>query len=54
MVYYYGDTARKSGFQDTDQYVRKVMDFYNRLQERRQALGATAAVIFEASHHLSG
>jgi len=54
MVYYYGDTARKSGFQDTDQYVRKVMDFYNRLQERRQALDATAALNLGASHHLSG
>jgi len=54
MVYYYGDTARKPGFQDTDQYVRKVMDFYNRLQERQQALDATAALILGASHHLSG
>jgi soluble lytic murein transglycosylase-like protein len=54
MVYYYGDTARKSGFQDTDQYVRKVMDFYNRLQERRQALDVTAALNLGASHHLSG
>ena len=54
MVYYYGDTARKPGFQDTDQYVRKVMDFYNRLQERQQALDVTAALILGASHHLSG
>jgi hypothetical protein len=54
MVYYYGDTARKSGFQDTDQYVRKVMDFYNRLEGRRQALDVTAALNLVASHHLSG
>jgi hypothetical protein len=54
MVYYYGDTARKSGFQDTDQYVRKVMDFYNRLEERRQALDVTAALNLGVSHHLSG
>jgi hypothetical protein len=54
MVYYYGDRARKPGFQDTDQYVRKVMDFYNRLQERRQALDVTAALNLGASHHLSG
>ncbi|MBI2903100.1 MAG: lytic transglycosylase domain-containing protein [Candidatus Methylomirabilis oxyfera] len=54
MVYYYGDTGRRPGFQDTDQYARKVMDFYNLLQDRRQAVDVTAAVIFEESHHLSG
>ena len=54
MVYYYGDRARKPGFQDIDQYVRKVMDFYNRLQDRRQALDATAVLIPGASHYLSG
>jgi len=54
MVYYYGDSARRLGFQDTDQYVRKVMDFYNRLQERRQAVDGTVALILGASHHPSG
>ncbi|HZY30999.1 MAG TPA: lytic transglycosylase domain-containing protein [Candidatus Methylomirabilis sp.] len=54
MVYYYGDTGRRPGFQDTDQYVRKVMDFYNLLQDRRQAVDGTAAVIFDESHHPSG
>jgi hypothetical protein len=54
MVYYYGDTGRKSGFQDTDQYVRKVMDFYNRLQEARQALGGMAVTSLETSHPLHG
>jgi hypothetical protein len=54
MVYYYGDTGRKSGFQDTDQYVRKVMDFYNRVQEARQALGGTAMMSLEAAHTLHG
>jgi hypothetical protein len=45
MVYYYGDSARRPGFQGTDQYVRKVMDFYNRLQEHRRALGEMATVL---------
>lgn len=53
MVYYYGDTGRRPGFQDTDQYVKKVMDSYNRLQERRQVLGGTA-LLFEAGSHSSG
>ena len=53
MVYYYGDTARRPGFQDKDQYVQKVMDCYNRLQERRQVLGGTV-LIFEAGSHPSG
>ncbi len=53
MVYYYGDVARANGFQDRDQYVQKVMDCYNRLQERRQALGWTAQ-IREADYHPSG
>ena len=47
LVYYYGDAARRRGFQDRDQYVRKVMDCYNRLKERREALEGTA-LIFEA------
>ncbi len=45
LVYYYGDTARRPGFQDRDQYVRKVMDCYNHLQERRQVLGGTALIL---------
>ena len=53
MVYYYGDTARRPGFQDKDQYVKKVMDFYNSLQERRQVLGGTA-LLFGAGYHPSG
>lgn len=53
MMYYYGDTARRPGFQDRDQYVRKVMDCYNRLQERRQAWGWTA-LLFEAGSRPSG
>ena len=53
MVYYYGDTARRPGFQDTDQYVKKVMDCYNSLQERRQVSSGTA-LLFEAGSHLSG
>jgi soluble lytic murein transglycosylase-like protein len=53
MVYYYGETARAAGFRDRDQYVQRVMDFYSRLKERRQALGWTA-VIFEAGFHPTG
>jgi hypothetical protein len=45
LVYYYGDTARRPGFEDRDQYVRKVMDFYNRLQERRKGLDGTALIL---------
>jgi len=52
LVYYYGDTARRPGFQDRDQYVRKVMDFYNRLQERRRGLDGTA-LILEAGYRPS-
>jgi soluble lytic murein transglycosylase-like protein len=52
MVYYYGDTARRPGFEDTDQYVKKVMDFYTRLQERRQALGG-AVLAFETGSRAS-
>ncbi len=44
LVYYYGAAARRPGFKDRDQYVRKVMDYYNRLQERRQALVGTALI----------
>jgi len=44
MVYYYGDTARRPGFQDRDQYVKKVMDFYNSLQERRLGLAVAAQI----------
>ena len=44
MVYYYGDTARRPGFQDTDQYVKKVMDFYNSLQERRLGLAVAGQI----------
>ena len=53
LVYYYGDTARAAGFQDRDQYARKVMDFYNRLQDRRQAMGP-AAPRLEADERPSG
>lgn len=42
LVYYYGDVARRPGFQDKDQYVQKVMDYYHRLQERRRALNGLA------------
>jgi soluble lytic murein transglycosylase-like protein len=52
MVYYYGDTARRPGFQDRDEYVKKVMDCYNSLQERRQALSGTA-VLSGAGYHPS-
>ena len=41
LVYYYGDSARRPGFEDRDQYVRKVMDCYNRLQDRRRAMEGT-------------
>ncbi len=44
LVYYYGDTARRPGFEDRDQYVRRVMDYYNRLQERRKALDGNALI----------
>ncbi len=53
LVYYYGDAARAPGFQDRDRYVRKVMDLYNRVQERRQALGHTALHV-EAGQEPSG
>ena len=53
MVYYYGDTARRPGFEDRDQYVRKVMDFYSRVRERREALEGTALVP-EFSYRPSG
>jgi hypothetical protein len=39
MVYYYGDSARAPGFEDRDQYVQKVMDVYDRLKQRRRAMG---------------
>lgn len=52
MMYYYGDTARRPGFQDRDQYARKVMDCYNRLQDRRRTWDATA-LIFDAGNHPS-
>jgi soluble lytic murein transglycosylase-like protein len=50
MVYYYGDAARAAGFQDRDQYAQRVMDFYNRLKERRQPLGWTALNSDEHPH----
>ncbi len=53
MVYYYGDTARRPGFQDKDQYVRKVLDCYQRLQERRRTWDGTA-LILDAGKHPSG
>lgn len=53
LVYYYGDAARRPGFQDTDQYVQKVMDCYNRLQQRRKALEWTGPIL-TAVHQLSG
>ncbi len=53
LVYYYGDSARRPGFEDRDQYVRKVMDCYNRLQDRRRAMDGSV-VTFEAGYHPSG
>jgi len=53
LVYYYGDVARRPGFQDKDQYVRKVMDCYNNLKVRRASLGGTV-LIFEGGSHPSG
>lgn len=53
LVYYYGDSARRPGFEDRDQYVRKVMDCYNRLQDRRRAMEGSV-VTFEAGYHPSG
>jgi hypothetical protein len=53
LVYYYGDTARRPGFEDRDRYVRKVMDFYNGLKDRRRALGGTA-LLFEAGYQPFG
>ncbi len=50
MVYYYGDTARRPGFEDKDQYAKKVIDFYNSLQERRQLLGGIALLSEAGSH----
>ncbi len=53
LVYYYGDSARRPGFQDRDQYVRKVMDFYHRLQEVRRAMDG-AVLVFEPAYRPSG
>ena len=53
LVYYYGDVARQPGFQDRDQYVRKVMECHTRLQQRRHALEG-AGPILEASYRPAG
>lgn len=53
LVYYYGDSARRPGFQDTDQYVRKVMDSYHRLQQQRRIPNG-GTPIWAASSRLSG
>lgn len=53
LVYYYGDVARRPGFQDRDQYVRKVMDCYARLQQRRRAPEGAGPII-EARYRPAG
>lgn len=53
LVYYYGDSAHRPGFQDTDEYARKVMDSYNRLQQQRRILYGVAPVLAIGSR-LSG
>lgn len=53
LVYYYGDSARRPGFQDTDDYVRKVMDSYNRLQQQRRIPDGVVPIVATGSR-LSG